>query len=75
MNDKKISIIIPVYNGANYLRNAIDSALEQTYDNCEVLVINDGSSDDGATERIAAEYGERIRYFYKENGGVATALN
>ena len=57
MNDKKISIIIPVYNGANYLRNAIDSALEQTYDNCEVLVINDGSSDDGATERIAAEYG------------------
>jgi len=54
MNDKKISIIIPVYNGANYLRNAIDSALEQTYDNCEVLVINDGSSDDGATERIAA---------------------
>ena len=75
MNDKKISIIIPVYNGANYLRNAIDSALEQTYDNCEVLVINDGSSDDGATERIAAEYGERIRYFYKENGGVASALN
>ena len=75
MNDKKISIIIPVYNGANYLRNAIDSALNQTYDNCEVLVINDGSSDDGATERIAAEYGERIRYFYKENGGVASALN
>ena len=39
-----VSIIIPVYNGANYLREAIESALGQTYGNCEVLVINDGSS-------------------------------
>ena len=75
MNSKKISIIIPVYNGANYLRDAIDSALGQTYDNCEVIVVNDGSSDDGATEAIAQGYGEQIRYFYKENGGVASALN
>ena len=37
-----VSIIIPVYNGANYLREAIESALGQTYGNCEVLVINDG---------------------------------
>ncbi len=75
MNSKKISIIIPVYNGSNYLRDAINSALEQTYENCEVIVVNDGSSDDGATEAIAQEYGEQIRYFYKENGGVASALN
>ena len=71
----KVSIVIPVYNGANYLREAIDSALAQTYENVEVIVINDGSTDDGATERIALSYGDRIRYFRKENGGVATALN
>ena len=70
-----VSIIIPVYNGANYMREAIDSALIQTYDNCEVLVINDGSTDNNETERIALSYGERIRYYTKENGGVATALN
>lgn len=70
-----VSIIIPVYNGSNYMRQAIDSALEQTYRNIEIIVINDGSNDDGATERIALSYGNQIRYFAKENGGVSTALN
>jgi glycosyltransferase involved in cell wall biosynthesis len=70
-----VSIIIPVYNGSNYMRFAIDSALGQTYKNCEVLVINDGSNDGGKTEEIALSYGNKIRYFSKENGGVATALN
>ncbi|RED57586.1 glycosyltransferase [Cohnella lupini] len=70
-----VSIVIPVYNGSNYLRDAIDSALVQTYPNVEVIVVNDGSCDDGATERIAISYGDRIRYYAKENGGVATALN
>lgn len=70
-----VSIIIPVYNGSNYMREAIDSALAQTYPNIEILVINDGSKDDGATEKIALSYGSRIRYFSKSNGGVSTALN
>lgn len=70
-----VSIVIPVYNGANYLREAINSALEQTYPRCEVIVVNDGSADNGATRDIALSYGSRIRYFEKENGGVATALN
>lgn len=70
-----VSIVIPVYNGANYMREAIDSALAQTYDNCEVIVVNDGSRDEGETDRIARSYGDKIRYFAKENGGVATALN
>lgn len=71
----KVSIIIPVYNGSRYLREAIDSALAQTYKNIEVIVINDGSNDNGKTENIAKSYGDRIRYFHKENGGVASALN
>ena len=71
----KVSIIIPVYNGSNYLREAIDSALAQTYKNIEVIVVNDGSDDGGKTEAIARSYGDKIRYFYKENGGVASALN
>lgn len=76
MADKpKVSIVIPVYNGANYMQEAIDSALGQTYGNIEVIVVNDGSRDGGETERIARSYGDRIRYFAKPNGGVATALN
>ncbi len=70
-----VSIVIPVYNGANYLAQAIDSALGQTYPNIEVLVVNDGSSDDGATERVALSYGDKIRYFAQPNGGVSSALN
>ncbi len=70
-----VSIIIPVYNGANFLKKAIDSALNQTYQNIEILVINDGSADGGETEKIALTYGNKIRYLSKENGGVSSALN
>jgi glycosyltransferase involved in cell wall biosynthesis len=57
------------------VREAIDSALAQTYPNVEILVINDGSTDDGATHDIAMSYGDKIRYFQKGNGGVVSALN
>lgn len=70
---KKVSIVIPVYNGENYMREAIDSALAQTYRNIEVIVVNDGSADN--TDKIARSYGEKIVYLKKENGGVSTALN
>ena len=71
----KVSIVIPVYNGANYLAESIECALNQTYSNLEVIVVNDGSCDGGATEAVALSYGDRIRYFRKENGGVSSALN
>ena len=70
-----VSIVIPVYNGSDYLKQAIDSALAQTYDNVEVIVINDGSNDNGKTEQLAMSYGNKIRYYHKANGGVSSALN
>lgn len=70
-----VSIIMPVYNGAPYLREAIESALAQTHAHREIIVINDGSSDNGATEAIALSYGTQVRYLAKPNGGVASALN
>lgn len=70
-----VSVVIPVYNGSDFLGQAIDSALAQTYTNVEVLVINDGSTDGGLTKKIAGFYGDKIRYIEKENGGISTALN
>lgn len=74
-DNPQVSIVIPVYNGSNYLREAIDSALAQTYNNIEVIVVNDGSNDEGKSEAIVKSYGDLITYFHKENGGVSSALN
>lgn len=72
----KVSIVIPVYNGAKHVGAAIDSALAQTYKNIEIIVANDGSNDDGATEKVARSYGDKIIYLHQEkNGGAATVLN
>lgn len=71
--DPKITIVIPVYNGERYIKEAINSALNQTYKNIEILVINDGSTDN--TEKIIKKFKDKINYFKKENGGVSSALN
>ena len=68
-----VSLIIPVYNAAPTLRESIDSALAQTYDNLEIIVVDDGSTD--ATPDIIAGYGSRVRTIRKRNGGVSSALN
>ena len=70
-----VSVIIPVYNGGNFLGQAIASVLNQTYPNIEIIVVNDGSNDGGETERVAISYGKRIVYLKKDNGGVSSALN
>lgn len=70
-----VSIIIPVYNGSDYLSYAIEAALSQTYDNIEIIVVNDGSTDEGKSADVAKKYGKKIRYFEKPNGGVSSALN
>lgn len=75
MNQKKVSIIIPVYNGSEYINQAIESALNQTYSNTEVLVINDGSDDNGKTKKCIEPYLDRIKYIEKQNGGVGSAIN
>lgn len=75
MNSVLVSVIIPVYNGTNYVREAIDCALAQTYENKEIIVVNDGSRDEGATREACLAYGDQIRYFEKENGGCASAIN
>ena len=70
-----VSIVIPLYNGANYIEEALKSALSQTYENIEIVVVNDGSTDDGAGKAICDRYTDKIVYFEKENGGCASALN
>jgi glycosyltransferase involved in cell wall biosynthesis len=68
-----VSILINNYNYGRFLREAIDSALQQTYTNTEVIVVDDGSTDD--SRQIIASYGSRIIPVLKENGGQASAFN
>lgn len=69
-----ISVILPVFNGAQYLREAIDSMLGQSYENFELIIIDDGSTDNSAS--IVSTYADpRIRFYAQENQGLAGALN
>lgn len=68
-----VSVIIPTFNSAQYLPQAIDSALSQSYAKVEIVVVNDGSTDN--TKEVITPYQEKILYFYKENGGPGSARN
>ena len=72
-DDIIVSIIIPCYNQALYLKEAIDSVLNQTYKNIEVIVVDDGSKDD--TSKICAEYKNNICYVRAERVGLSAARN
>jgi len=69
----KVSVIIPTYNRCAWIKHAIDSVLQQTYQNFELLIVDDGSTD--ITKGILAEYGKKIKYFYQSNKGPASARN
>ena len=70
---KTISVVIPTYNYALYLPEAIDSVLAQTYAPLEIIVVDDGSTDD--TPRVLAAYGDKVRVIRQDNQGVAAARN
>jgi len=69
----KVSVIIPTYNRADFICDAIDSVLAQTYKDYEIIVVDDGSTDN--TKEVLKKYDGKIRYFYKENMGVSAARN
>jgi glycosyltransferase involved in cell wall biosynthesis len=75
MKDKGplVSVIIPVFNGEKYLREAIESVLAQTYRSFEIILVNDGSTDNSGA--IAKSFASQLRYFYQDNSGLAAALN
>lgn len=68
-----VSCIIPVYNGERYVREAIESVLNQTYSNMEIVVVDDGSTDQ--TAAAVKEFGSEIKYFYQPNAGPGPARN
>lgn len=75
-NNPKISIIIPVYNAEKYLKRCMDSVCAQTFEDYEVILVNDGSSDNsGALCRAYADKDPRVTCIEKENGGAGSARN
>lgn len=69
------SIIIPVYNGEKFIEDAVNSVFEQTYNDWEMVIVNDGSKDNTAEVLKKYESDSRIRIIHKENGGVSSARN
>lgn len=74
MNDKKVSIIVPVYKAENYLNRCVDSLIHQTYKKTEIILVNDGSPD--KSPAMCDDYAgkdKRIKVLHKENGGLVSA--
>ena len=76
MKKNKISVIVPIYNVENYLRRCVDSILKSTYENLEIILVDDGSTDECPT--ICDDYAKkdsRIKVIHKKNGGLSDARN
>ncbi|EAL5071144.1 glycosyltransferase family 2 protein, partial [Campylobacter jejuni] len=74
---KKVGVVIPIYNVEKYLKECLDSVINQTYTNLEIILVNDGSTDENSLN-IAKEYtlkDKRIILFDKKNGGLSSARN
>lgn len=73
----KVSVIVPVYNTESYLRDCIDSLVNQTLEDIEIFLVDDGSTDSSAViiKEYAEKFPNKIKAFYKENGGQASARN
>lgn len=70
---KSVSVIIPTYNYGRFIANAIESCIDQTHPKVEIIVIDDGSTDD--TRSIVDRFGDRVVYHYQINQGVSSARN
>ena len=77
MENIKVSVIVPVYNVEQYLPKCLDSLVNQTLEEIEILVVNDGSPDNSQAiiDDYASRYPDKIRAFIKENGGLSDARN
>jgi glycosyltransferase involved in cell wall biosynthesis len=73
IRDAAISVVIPTYNYARFVCEAVDSALSQSLRPQEVIVVDDGSTDD-TSDRLR-QFGDRIRYVFQQNGGLSKARN
>ncbi|MFT4412582.1 glycosyltransferase family 2 protein [Fredinandcohnia humi] len=72
----KVSVVVPIYKVEKYLKKCVDSILNQTYSNIEVILVNDGSPDNcGEIAEYYSEEDHRVRVFHKENGGLSDARN
>ena len=68
-----VSVIIPVYNSAQFLKQSLESVINQTYENIEIICVNDGSTDNSL--EILQQYSDKITIISQENHGLASALN
>jgi glycosyltransferase involved in cell wall biosynthesis len=73
MDSPLVSVIIPVYNGGNYLAEAVESVLAQTYTGTEIIVIDDGSTDGSA--EVVRKFSPVVKYHYQSNAGTGAARN
>lgn len=71
--NRSVSVVLPTFNGEKYIAEAIDSALAQTIQPHEIIVVDDGSTDN--TKKIVCGYGSKVHYIYQENKGVSGAYN
>jgi len=67
----RVSVVIPTYNMAVFLAEAIESILRQSFQDFEVIVVDDGSTDN--TREVVARFGSRVKYVWEENGGPSAA--